>query len=149
VIGVDGGAVLAAAFDGRMLSFTVNAKTGAIIDAWLVAAPANGSTVELPVLASEIGLSTGSSSFDYSAAGFSIFGGPFDVASGVGHFDALAPAVSQGDFVSLGRGDSATLGVSVNEAGFATTPALGWMVVTLDDANGGAQADLVPVDTLP
>jgi subtilisin family serine protease len=150
VVGVDGGAVLAAgAFDGRMLSFTVNATTGAVIDAWLVAAPANGSTVELPVLASEIGLSAGSSSFDYSAAGFSIFGGPSDVASGVGHFDALHPAISQGDFLSIGRGGSAALGVSVNKAGFAVNPALGWMVVTLDDANGAAQADLVPVGALP
>ena len=95
------------------------------------------------------GLGTGHSSFDYTAAGFSIFGGPFDIASGVGHFDALHSALSQGDFVSLGRGGTASLGVSVNEAGFAANPALGWMVVTLDDANGAVQADLVPVGTLP
>jgi hypothetical protein len=150
VVGVDGGAVLAAgAFDGRMLSFTINAHTGQIIDAFTVGAPANGSTVELPALASDMGLTAGSSSFDYTAAGFSIFGGPFDVASGVGHFDALHPAVSQGDFLSVGRGGSAALGVSVNKAGFAANPALGWMVVTLDDANGAAQADLVPVGSLP
>jgi minor extracellular serine protease Vpr len=150
VVGVDGGAVLAAgAFDGRMLSFTINATTGRVIRAFTVAAPANGSTVELPALASDMGLNGGSSSFDYSAAGFSIFGGPFDVASGVGHFDALHPAISQGDFLSIGRGGSAALGVSVNKAGFAANPALGWMVVTLDDANGAAQADLVPVGALP
>jgi hypothetical protein len=150
VVGVDGGAVLAAgAFDGRMLSFTVNATTGRVIRAFNVAAPANGSTVELPALASDMGLNGGSSSFDYSAAGFSIFGGPFDVASGVGHFDAMHSALSQGDFVSIGRGGSGALGVSVNKAGFAATPALGWMVVTLDDANGAAQADLVPVGALP
>jgi hypothetical protein len=51
--------------------------------------------------------------------------------------------------VSLRRGASASLGVSVNEAGFAADPALGWMVVTLDDANGADQADLVPVGALP
>ena len=148
VIGVDGGAVLNAAFDGRMLSFTADSH-GNIIDAFLVNAPANGSTLELPTFASDLGLGTGHSSFDYTAAGFSIFGGPFDIASGVGHFDALHSALSQGDFVSLGRGGTASLGVSVNEAGFAANPALGWMVVTLDDANGTVQADLVPVGTLP
>jgi len=148
VIGVDGGAVLNAAFDGRMLAFTTDSH-GNILGAFLVNAPANGSTLELPTFASRLGLGTGHSSFDYTAAGFSIFGGPFDVASGVGHFDALNPALSQGDFVSLGRGGSASLGVSVNEANFAANPALGWMVVTLDDANGADQADLVPVGTLP
>jgi hypothetical protein len=148
VIGFDGGAVLADAFDGRMLSFTID-SAGNLIDAFLVTAPVNGSTVELPTFASDLGLGTGHSAFDYEAAGFSIFGGPFDVASGVGHFDALDPALSQGDFLTLGRGATPTLNVSVNKAGFAANSALGWMVVTVDDANGGAQADLVPVGALP
>jgi minor extracellular serine protease Vpr len=148
VVGVDGGAVLAGSFDGRMLSFTFDSH-GNLIDAFLVTAPVNGSTVELPTLASDLGLGSGHSAFDYDAAGFSIFGGPFDVASGVGHFDALDPALSQGDFLTLGRGATPTLNVSVDETGFAANPALGWMVVTLDDANGAAQADLVPVGALP
>ena len=149
VVGVDGGAVLAGTFDGRMLAFTIRASTGRIIDAFTVAAPSNGSTVELPALASHLGLTEGSSAFNYNAAGFSTFGGPADVATGVGHFDALHPAVSQGDFVSLGRGATAALGVSVDKARFAANSTLGWMAVTLDDANGAAQADLVPVGSLP
>ena len=148
VVGVDGGAVLAGSFDGRMLSFTIDSH-GNLIDAFLVAAPVNGSTVELPTMASDLGLASGHSAFDYDAAGFSIFGGPFDVASGIGHFDALDPALSQGDFLTLARGATSSLNISVDEAGFAANSALGWMVVTLDDANGAAQADLVPVGTLP
>jgi minor extracellular serine protease Vpr len=149
VVGVDGGAVLAGGtFDGRMLAFTADAA-GHVLDAFLVAAPSNGTTVLLPTLASDLGLSAGSSSFDYEAAGFSVFGGPFDVASGVGHFDALTPAISQGDLVTLAPGASATLDLSANEAGLTANPALGWMIVTLDDANGGRQADLVRVGKLP
>jgi minor extracellular serine protease Vpr len=148
VIGVDGGAVLAGEFDGRMLSVTIDAA-GNILDAFLVAAPSNGSTVELPTFASDLGLTAGSSSFDYDAAGFDLLSVSFDVANGVGHFDALDSAISQGDFISLAPGDTASLGVSINTAGFLANPALGWMVVTLDDANGRHQADLVGVGKRP
>jgi predicted ATPase/class 3 adenylate cyclase len=89
VIGIDGGLVLGGAFDGRFLSFTVDTSFN-ILAAFSVAAPVNGSTLELPTLASELGLSGASSTFDYDVASFSIFpGGPSDFASGVGHFDAL------------------------------------------------------------
>jgi hypothetical protein len=149
VLGVDAGAETGGGLNGQMEAFTIQASTGSVIDAFTVWAPANGSTVELPAQASDLGLTEGSSSFNYDATAFSFVGGPADVATGVGHFDALHPAISQGDFLSLGRGATAALGVTVNKAGFAAHPALGWMVVTLDDANGAPQADLLPVGNLP
>ena len=50
---------------------------------------------------------------------------------------------------SIEQGDSATLGLEVNEAAQGDNPSLGWMIVTLDDQNGAAQADVVPVGDLP
>src|SRR5438132_10526047 len=57
VVGVDLGAVLNGAFNGQMASFVFDASTGAIVDAFFADAPMNGSVVELPLLASDLGLS--------------------------------------------------------------------------------------------
>jgi minor extracellular serine protease Vpr len=147
VFGYDYGAITTGSSDGTYAAFTYNLNTGTIV-AFAATAPTNGSVVELPTRASYLGLGAGHSSFDYFVGGFSR-SGENDFPAGVGHFDALAPALSQGDFLTLGRGAHPTLNVSVNEARFATTPALGWMIVTLDDANGAAQSDNVPVGVLP
>ena len=56
VVGFDLGAVLTGVADGRFGSFTIDASTGDIVDAFFADAPMNGSTIELPTLASEIGL---------------------------------------------------------------------------------------------
>jgi len=57
VVGADLGVVLTGSFNGQMASFTIDAATGALIDAFFADAPMNGSLIELPALASELGLS--------------------------------------------------------------------------------------------
>ena len=49
------------------------------------------------------------------------------------------------DFVTVGPGETKSFTVNVYTGKNAGTPQLGWMVVTLDDANGAAQADLIPI----
>jgi hypothetical protein len=66
----------------------------------------------------------------------------------VAEFRSHQPPVSTGQQMTLAPGGSATLNVSVDHGKFSGTPQLGWLVVALDDANGGAQADEVPVGTL-
>src|SRR5581483_1000367 len=57
VVGVDDGAVFAAgSFDGVMDSVVINAHTNQIVDAFNADAPMNGTVVELPALASDLGL---------------------------------------------------------------------------------------------
>jgi minor extracellular serine protease Vpr len=149
VAGVDTGLVLTGAPSGDQASFVFDAA-GHLIRAWPATAPANGSTMLMPVLASDLGLKPGASAFDYTVEGSTILSAaPPDSVPGVGHFDPLAPAVSQADHIALAPGASVTLPVSVNAAAFAANPALGWMLVALDDANGHDQADLVPVLRLP
>ncbi len=108
-------------------------------------APSNGSTVELPVLASSLGLSIGHGKFSYQALAENLNTGGTDIANGTAWFDAYAPAVSTGDFIPLDPGTSGNLPLSVDNNLIKQTPAMGWMVVTMDDANGASQADVVPI----
>ena len=108
----------------------------------------NGSTVELPTFASDLGLSAAHPTFSYAAAGFSIETGSADFAPGRATFNAFAPTISTGQFLTIPAGTSATLGLTLDRHRFDTAPALGWMVVSLDDANGAPQADLVSVGKL-
>jgi hypothetical protein len=72
VVGVDFGAVTAGTDDGRFTSFIFD-KAGNLVDLWVASAPMNGSTVELPTLASEIGLdpAVNSTKFNYAVNAFS------------------------------------------------------------------------------
>ena len=147
VVGVDYGAVTAGAFDGRFASFIFD-KNSNLIDAWVADSPANGSTVLLPLLASEIGQTSANGRFTYSITGFSVEDGSLvDAVAGQAEFSVKNPAVNSGDFIEVAPGGSATLNVAVDKGKLAASPAKGWMVVTLDDGNGSAQADLVPIGT--
>jgi minor extracellular serine protease Vpr len=147
VVGVDLGAVLAGSFNGQFASFIFDAA-GNLINAWVATAPMNGSTVVLPTLASDIGLDTGSTKFRYSVTGFSIVPEGLVDTTSVGEFRSHQPAVSTGQSFNLAPGGSATATVTVDRGKFAGSPVLGWMFVSHDDANGAAQADLVPVGSL-
>jgi minor extracellular serine protease Vpr len=149
VVGVDFGEVTGGSFDGRFGAFVFDGA-GNLIDIRVASAPMNGSTIELPVLASEIGLFPGvnSTRFNYHVNAFSIVPGEdlFDTTAN-GSFRVDLPPVSSGNQFPLDPGGSATLPVSVDRGKNAGTPQLGWLVVGLDDANGGAQADEVPIGT--
>jgi subtilisin family serine protease len=148
VVGVDFGAVTnAGTFDGRMAAFTITAG-GDLIDLWVADAPANGSTVLLPTLASEIGQNaTNNTRFSYGVAGFSVESPLVDSVAGQAELDPFHPALSTGDFVPIGPGGSTSLSVWANKGLVGTQHPKGWMIVTQDDANGAAQADLVPLGT--
>ena len=146
VVGVDFGAVTANSFDGRFASFIFDGK-GNLIDLWVASAPMNGSTLLLPVLASEIGLdpAVNSTRFRYSVNAFSIVPGVLVDTTAQASFRSHQPPVSTGQQIPLAPGANATLTVSVDKGKLAGTPQLGWLVIGLDDANGAAQADEVPV----
>jgi len=145
VVGVDFGAVTAGTFDGRFTSFIFD-RGGNLVDLWVARAPMNGSTVELPTLASEIGLdpAVNSTKFNYAVNAVSIVPENLVDTTAAASFRSHQPPVSTGQRIPLAPGGSATLDVSVDRGKFAGTPQLGWLVVALDDANGAAQADEVP-----
>jgi hypothetical protein len=122
---------------------------GNMIDAWLANAPLNGSVLELPLLASDIGLTDASAPFTYSVLGIDLVSGDIDSVPALATYDAFHPSVSNGQYVALASGASATLPLGVDLARQASAPARGWMIVSLDNANGSVQAALVPVGRLP
>jgi subtilisin family serine protease len=160
VVGVDLGAVLAGSFDGRFASIIIDAETGDLVNAWVAEAPMNGSTMLLPALASDLGL-TGKAairSLTFQVFSFSVV--PDDDGDentpGAALFEDVAPPATLTSFFGLGfpgRGGGDPGAVTVPPGGTASVPvqvlpqalagALGWMIVTHDDPNGPPQADLI------
>jgi len=148
VVSLDLGLVETGSFDGITASFTFDAA-GNLVDAFLADAPLNGSVIELPALASDLGLKSSSAAFGYSITGFDLITGNVDAVAGQALYNAYSPSVSNSQFVSLPAGASAKLGLSAGTNLQTRAPALGWMVVSLDNANGAPQAALIPVGKLP
>jgi minor extracellular serine protease Vpr len=154
VVGVDVGVVTTGDFDGRMGSFIfkVGSKGAlSLVDIWGASAPMNGSTLELPTLASEIGLMQANTSFKYQVVSFEIFDGTgtgFDAVAGGAWaaFDSHKAPVSTGEYLTLNPGSTDTLHQQIDTVQLNKNPVLGWLVVTLDDANGTGQADTVPIN---
>jgi hypothetical protein len=150
IVGADFGAITTGTFNGQIASFIVDAA-GNIVDAWVPDAPMNGSTIELPTLASEIGMKGATNKFTYTVQTFSIVpGGGLGDVTGVGTFGTLGKApVSTGNFLTIAPGASSPLQLLVDKSKLQNTPVRGWLVVSLDDRNGAAQADEVPLGNLP
>ncbi len=166
VVGLDFGWLTSSGPSGIEYSLIFDAHTGDLLNGYFATAPSDSSTLLLPVLASDLGLSsTGTKKFDYWAESFNVADNDaqlfqFDlmttgidpsVGSQLAKFNAFNPALSTGDFVPLSPGQKAKipLKVDLNQFSAGKYGQLGWLVVTLEDPNGAAQADMVPVGSVP
>ena len=150
VIGADLGYYTTGSFDGVEASFVYNVAAGAFEpDIFYADAPMNGSVIELPVLASDLGLTSAAPSFTYAITGEDLITGNVDAVATTATYNAFTPSTSNGQFATLARNASATLPLSVNVSLQKAAPALGWMVVSLDNPNGDDQAALIPVGKIP
>ena len=147
VIGADLGLVLAGVPSGDYGAVTVDAE-GNLVDAWNASAPMNGSTVELPVTASLLGLQVGRSRFAASVVSGSILGVPGADSTGSAIYDSHAPVTTNAQFAEVPAGGSASVGVRVVKGQLTRTTAKGWLVVSVDDPAGRAEADRVPLPPL-
>jgi hypothetical protein len=147
VVGVDAGAVLAGAFDGRLASFVFDLRTGARSPAaFLADAPMDSTSVALPALFSSLCatgspcLSASNPRFRYHVLAFDVTDQSVDVVDGVASFNAFTPAISNGMFDVVAPNTSATETVTIDAAEFAQTPALGLMILSHDNrANNETQ----------
>ena len=112
--------------DGTLTSFTVDAENH-VVDRWTSSAPANGSTVLLPVLASSLGVTAASPPLGVQLAGFSELG-----ARGRRDRGGALPAVPPGAGPGTG-GDGAgrrhrdrALSAGPDPARAARPPPAGW-----------------------
>jgi hypothetical protein len=76
-----------------------------------------------------------------------VFGGSVDTTQAA-TFDAGHPGVSTGGFADVPAGGSANLPLWADNDKLKSAPALGWLVVNVDDAGGTSQADEIPLGTV-
>jgi hypothetical protein len=147
VFSADEGLVLDEVPNGTVAAFAYDIDRERLADTyWAAEAPANGSVLRLPVLASTLGLRAGAGAFGVTAASFDVTEGTSDVdLTGTARFDAYAPAVSSGRSAALAPGRSAALPVSLVRSRLASQDAKGWLVISPDDAGGLAEGDRVPL----
>ncbi|MDQ2934783.1 MAG: S8 family serine peptidase [Chloroflexota bacterium] len=147
VVGADFGAVTTGTFDGRLGSFVFDLKTGKGSIFFLASAPTDSSTVLLPFLTDQTDLTAANPSFAYTATTFSVQGAEFDVVGSSAAYNAYTPAISQGQFVTVAPGATASVQLSINTAEFAKTRPKGLMIVSIDNAAGAKEAQLITVPT--
>ena len=85
----------------------------------------------------------------YHAFGFDLTSPFVDVVAGTAKYNAYSSSISQGMFAPVPVGASLAVPVSINPTEWAQTPALGEMIVTLDNAAGKGEAALLPLALNP
>ncbi len=150
VVGVDIGAVTTGDFNGQMGTFVFSTRSAGASLLFRATAPTDSATLLLPALTSQLCrpsepcLSSSNPRITYAAAGFDLIAGGADIMAGEAKYNAWSSSISQGDFATLPPNGSVTVPISINPTEWALTPALGIMVVTLDDrSTQGNEADLV------
>jgi hypothetical protein len=141
-------------------SAIIDLAASEITNLYFAAAGMNGSTVLLPVLASDLGLQrSGDRDFQYWSEAYEVFDDDgtifqFDVmttgdavASPYASYDVWDPVLSNGLFKQLKAGAGRVLELSLDASRYDPVGGghKGWLIATLEDANGEQQADLVPV----
>jgi minor extracellular serine protease Vpr len=128
--------------NGQIGTFLLNLATGALFAEFAADAPTDGSTVLIPVLASDLGISPTNPRFTYTVNAFDDTGAG-ESLTGTASFNAFSPAVSNAMFVPVAPDTRVDVPVTIDPVEFQLTPALGFMVVTEDNLSGGSQANLL------
>jgi len=145
----DLGLFLNTGFTGEVVSAAFDLKNGGGFLEFDVVGGTDQSTMLIPVVAADIGLSASNPRFSYvQVDSLDFSNGNSDALAGSGGFNAFQNAITTAAFAALNPGDRASLPVSIDPAEWARTPALGLMVVGLENANhgdGNRQAQLIRV----
>jgi minor extracellular serine protease Vpr len=120
-------------FTGEMAVAVFNLATGNGVLEFLAVAPTDGSTILLPLVAADVGITSANPRFTYTAQTFDGTTGNVDAITTAAGFNAFNNAISTGAFVALAPGASASVPIAIDRKEFAITPALGTMVVSLEN----------------
>ena len=138
VVAADFGSGLGIA-SGQTEVAVFNLATGASSVRFFATAPTDGSTMLLPVFASDIGLSATNPRFAYTIQSFDGISGAVDQITTPAKFNAFHNALTTGDFADLAPGAKSTVSETIDPAEFAKTPALGLMIVSLENFSKGIE----------
>jgi subtilisin family serine protease len=143
VFSADSGLVRSGDANGRSEVF-VSTADGLFASGFYASAPTDSSTILMPVLASDLGLSQDAGSFGYSVASYSLTNtAATDVIDGVAKYNPWSPAIENGQFVEVARNGAASVQVAVNGAAYAEQKPLGVMAVVIDNQSGTSETVLV------
>jgi minor extracellular serine protease Vpr len=133
-----------AGITGQMVVAVFNLATGAGVIRFAATAPTDGTTVLMPLVAADAGITATNPRFSYTARTHDLLTGNVDAIATPASFNAFNSSISTGAFETLPPGSNASVPLSINRAEFRLTPALGQMVVSLENrAREGNQALLV------
>lgn len=165
VFNVDAGLALAGELDGTQLVITCSLGAdgfcdGDFFDGFFPGGQApNGSTTLLPTVAGWMGLDSSAGHFAYGAESYNVIPSELEVSDMVTNasgdllwapWNPWLPAVNQGAFVKLAPAASRSRPFTAFYDRIASEGRpKGWMLVTLDDANGARQAELISLGKLP
>ena len=130
---------------GQLAAAILDLKTGVRSVDLLAVAPTDSSTILLPVLAASIGLTEANPRFTYTAVAFDTLTIAQDAFPSTARFNAFTNAVSTGQFVVLAPNETVPVEVTANRIESVLSPALGLMIVTQDNKNGPAEAQVLKV----
>jgi len=117
--------------------------TAGVRDDFVGRAPTDASTIQLAVLAPSIGITPDHPRFRYTVSAFDLLSPDSDAFTGTGQYNAFSSAVNDAEFVTVAPGDSSLFTIRVDPAELAVTRARGWMVISEDNKNGAAEAQLL------
>jgi minor extracellular serine protease Vpr len=143
VAALDEGLVMDGSPNGREGCFVVRASDLAITEAAFVSGPVNSTILRCGVRASDIGLTGGAFSYGVQAA--SLLSASTVKLPGTATFNPFDPSLSQGESVVLLPGQSGDVALWLDRSRLAASPALGWMLVSADNAVGPGQAATIPL----
>ena len=153
VFGADYGAVTTGTSSGQYGTFVYSLRSGSLsaLNPANTFAPTDSSSAALLIIGSQLCkagqpcLNAANPRFTYHVVSFDALGTAMDVVPGVAAFNAYAPAISTGDYLSVAPGSSASATLAINPAEWAKTPALGALLLTTENASGKGEALELPL----
>jgi len=131
----DLGSFLGIGFTGQMAVAVFNLATtppSGVLE-FLSTAPTDGNTVLMPLVAADVGVTTSNPRFSYVAQTADLLTGNVDTITTAVKFNAFNNSISTGAFDLLPPETSTSELIFIDRTEFALTPALGAMVVSLEN----------------
>ncbi len=130
---VDLGSLTTGSPNGELVVAVFDLNLGGAVLEFFATAPTDGTTVLLPLVAADIGITAANPRFSYVALTTDLLSAKTDMTTSAASFNAFNSSISTGAYVSLAPGMKASVPLTINGAEFRKTPALGQMVVTLEN----------------
>ena len=145
VFSIDFGLITTGARTGQQVAAIVNLATGDLTADFFAVAATNSSTILLPVVAADVGITPANPRLSYTVLAFDLLSNDHDAFTGSAAFNAFNSSISNGQFVAVPPDAFVSVSVAIDPAEAAITPTRGLMIVTQDNKNGPKEAGLITV----